>query len=462
MPDQKLEAELRPMFGKPPQAVVDFFNKKTVLGPNYHWDWSDTLRHTHDRVFVVSKATSIDLVKDIKRALRESIANGMPYQDFANRIIPTLKDKGWWGGEKHVEADAWVDDGTGKKVKKKLEADVVLNHRRLRQIYDTNMKTAYSAGRYAKMMEHAEEMPFWRYVAKPPGPTRREAHQALHNMVFRYDDPIWASHYPPNGWGCQCRVERLDKRALERKYKRPADEVVQASTEDNFQTESVKIQGKTETLTGYKVGGTTVFPDKGWDYAPGEYSYRSKRLLENQIMALPPGEPRDKLRTQLEASFKKDFELFTKVETPLQLKQDTKMPIGLLDEAATEWLNKQRDSKLPIQLKTSILTAQGNRINHARRPDKRAKVNELGYDIAMPADLLGKLPDLLQTYEPRFLNGALTYWSEEFKGAGQEPDRWRWKIVFELDPKDGRAAYTFKTATKEDASAYIHSKSIKE
>lgn len=449
MPDQKLEAELRPMFGKPPQAVVEFFEKKNPLGPDHHWDWSDTLRHANDRVFVVSKATSLDLVKDIKGALRESIANGMPYQDFANRIIPTLKDKGWWGGEKHVETDARVDDGTGKKIKKKLEADVVLNHRRLRQIYDTNMKTAYSAGRYAKMMEHAEEMPFWRYVAKPPGPTRREAHQALHNMVFRYDDPIWASHYPPNGWGCQCRVERLDKRALERKYKRPADEVVQASTEDNFQTESVKIQGKTETLTGYKVGSTTVFPDKGWDYAPGEYSYRTKRLLENKIMELPPGSAKTELQSQLEESFKKDFALFTKVETRIKQTMREEISIGLLDdELATKLDGKtyrpNGGERRTVKLESSILTTYNWNLTHAIRPNKDGK------GIAIPEELLGKLPELLQSYTPTFENGALIYYSDSF---GEGRGGFRWRLVFELK-KPTFERYVFKTAQKVPNSAF--------
>lgn len=449
MPDQKLEAELKPLFGKPPKAVVEFFEKKTVHGPNFHWNWSDTLRHAHDRVFVVSKATSADLVADIKKALQESIANGMPYQDFANNIIPTLKDKGWWGGEKHVEAEAWVDDGTGKKVKKKLEADVVLNHRRLRQIYDTNMKTAYAAGRYAKMMEHAEEMPYWRYVARPPGPTRREDHQALHNMVFRYDDPIWATHYPPNGWGCQCRVERLDKKALERKYKRPADEVVQASAEDDYQTENVQMQGKQETRTGFKVGKTTVFTDKGWDYAPGEYSYRSKRLLENKIMALPPGEPRDKLRTQLEESFKKDFELFTKVETKLKQPVHEDIAVGLLDEDVAKALDgktyrtKSGEQKT-VKLESTILTTQNWNLSHAVRSSKDHK------GLAMPSEQLGRLPSLLQEYTPVFENGAMVYYSAPFKESGTP---FRWRLVFELK-KPSFERYVFKTATKVDASAF--------
>ena len=452
MPDQKLEAELKPLFGKPPKAVVEFFENKTVRGPNFHWDWSDTLRHAHDRVFVVSKATSIDLVVDVKKALQASIANGMPYQDFANNIIPTLKEKGWWG-DKYLEADAKVNDGTGKIVETVRKGHAEIGHRRLRQIYDTNMKTAYAAGRYAKMMEHAEEMPYWRYVARPPGPTRREDHQALHNMVFRYNDPFWSSHYPPNGWGCQCRVERLDKKALERKYKRPADEVVRASTEDDFQTENVKIQGKQETRTGFKVGKATVFTDKGWDYAPGEYSFRSKKLLENKIMAMPAGDTRSALRTQLEESFKRDFELFTKVETEVKVKIKEDVAIGLMDEDVAKAIDGRKylvstkgggKEERIVGLESSILTTQNWNLSHAVRSSKDHK------GLAMPTELLGKLPSLLREYTPVFENGALVYYSDTFN---ENRIPYRWRLVFELkEPSFER--YTFKTATKFNTSSF--------
>ena len=109
MPDKsELQAMINAAWKMEPKNAIDFFKKKQVKavltakeaqkrpkGVFGHWDWTDTMREQHDRVFVVSKATSIALVKDIKKSIQAAIKNGTSYQDFANDIIPTLKKRGW-------------------------------------------------------------------------------------------------------------------------------------------------------------------------------------------------------------------------------------------------------------------------------------------------------------------------------------------------------------------------------
>lgn len=80
-----------------------------------------------------------------------------------------------------------------------------LTPRRLDTIFQTNMQSAYMAGRFAAQLSQVDTRPYWEYVAVMDNRTR-PAHAALNGAVYRYDDPFWATFYPPNGYRCRCRV----------------------------------------------------------------------------------------------------------------------------------------------------------------------------------------------------------------------------------------------------------------
>ena len=48
----------------------------------------------------------------------------------------------------------------------------------------------------------------WMYDARNDDRVR-PSHAAMDGIIFRHDDPIWATHYSPNGWNCRCRVRVL-------------------------------------------------------------------------------------------------------------------------------------------------------------------------------------------------------------------------------------------------------------
>lgn len=50
---------------------------------------------------------------------------------------------------------------------------------------------------------------FLRYVTKRDDRVR-DSHALLDWVVKKVDDPFWAIYYPPNGWNCRCKVEKLE------------------------------------------------------------------------------------------------------------------------------------------------------------------------------------------------------------------------------------------------------------
>lgn len=62
---------------------------------------------------------------------------------------------------------------------------------------------SYSSLRLKDMREATFMMPLWRYWC---GSIYCAPHASLEGFVARFDDRIWETIYPPNGWMCGCSV----------------------------------------------------------------------------------------------------------------------------------------------------------------------------------------------------------------------------------------------------------------
>nr|WP_277620693.1 phage minor head protein [Campylobacter blaseri] len=78
--------------------------------------------------------------------------------------------------------------------------------RRLKTIYNTNMRTIYAKSRYTGQM--LSSATHFRYTAVMDNLTRAK-HRGMHNLVLPKTDPFWDTNYPPNGWNCRCQVEAI-------------------------------------------------------------------------------------------------------------------------------------------------------------------------------------------------------------------------------------------------------------
>ena len=185
----------------PPEDAVDFFRKK---GYATTFDHREMMGEAHAYSFTVAKAMQRDVLQDIRSAMDDAIAKGQTLDQFRKNLTPTLQEKGWWGTK------PMVDPQTGE------ERDVKLGtSRRLRTIFETNMRTSYAAGKWDAVQRTKKTFPYLRYITVHDSKVRAE-HKNWHNVVKPVDDPFWDKHYPPNGWGCRCSVQQVAEEDLKK------------------------------------------------------------------------------------------------------------------------------------------------------------------------------------------------------------------------------------------------------
>ncbi|WP_051946650.1 phage minor head protein [Marinobacter sp. MCTG268] len=189
-------------YGSRPFAEqLSFFREKINLPTR---TFRDIQGASNARAFVVAGAMRDDLLADFRQAIDKAIAKGTTLQEFRKDFEQIVERRGWtgWTGERSAAGRAW----------------------RTRIIYQTNLRTSYHAGRYKQMKATAQARPFWRYRHSIAVENPRVDHKSWDGLILRHDDPWWDIHYPPNGWGCQCFVESLAQRDLDRLGKAGPDD----------------------------------------------------------------------------------------------------------------------------------------------------------------------------------------------------------------------------------------------
>ncbi|MDA5607609.1 phage minor head protein [Pasteurella multocida] len=238
-----------------PKLAVDYLKAK---GYNITWNWQEQLEEAHVRAFTVAKVTRMEILETLHQATIQAIEQGIPEREFIKNLTPKLQELGWWGKQAIVDS------------KGVIELAQMGSPRRLRTILRTNKITAYHAGRYASQMENADEQPYWQYVAVRDSRTRA-SHLALHGKVYRYDDPIWETLYPPNDWGCRCRVRALSEFKLNKQGLKVSDSAGNIKTD--WALAGVDKSSGEETHAKISILTTdqgTIKTGAGWNYNVGK------------------------------------------------------------------------------------------------------------------------------------------------------------------------------------------------
>lgn len=165
--------------------------------------WTDTWQEEHAAGFTVAKIAKLDLLVAVRNSLDDVIRNGGTFEQWKADLLPQLKKAGWWGV---VQDEALT--GTPDPI--------VVNERRLRTIYRTNVRMSMAAGRWRKYQREKALFPYLRYRSDHFRKHPRLNHQSWHGIILPIDDPAWQWMFPPNGWGCNCRVEQVSEARMQR------------------------------------------------------------------------------------------------------------------------------------------------------------------------------------------------------------------------------------------------------
>ncbi|MEO6361435.1 MAG: phage minor head protein [Sphingomicrobium sp.] len=185
-----------------PKEALAFFRSK---GLQTGFAWQDVWQEEHARAFTVAKAMSRDLLEDMRGAVDKALADGSTLADFQRELRPLLERKGWWGRK------SMLDPATGEQKIVQLGSP-----RRLKTIFEVNMRSAYAAGRWERAERSKAGFPFLRYVTAGDRKVRPE-HQAWHGVVRPIGDDFWNTHYPPCGWNCRCTAVPVSNSMLGRR-----------------------------------------------------------------------------------------------------------------------------------------------------------------------------------------------------------------------------------------------------
>ncbi|KFB93667.1 Mu-like phage morphogenesis protein [Trabulsiella guamensis ATCC 49490] len=227
----------------PEEALAWLKAKKLKPGFDYRDVWQDE----HRAAFTIAKMTQLDLLADVRQLVEAALENGRTFAQFRAELEPLLIKRGWWG-QKLTD-----DPLTGETKLVQLGSD-----RRLRVIYDTNMRTSRAAGQWERIERTKRAMPYLIYTL---GPSRehRADHVRWAGVCLPVDDPFWNTHMGPNGWGCKCGVRQVSRYEYDQMK----------------QNGSIKTSAPPERYVKWvnkRTGEEESIPegiDPGWAYNPG-------------------------------------------------------------------------------------------------------------------------------------------------------------------------------------------------
>lgn len=326
-----------------PVDTVRAWEARGQLQPTVRW--SEMMHEQHAVAFTVAKIAKLDVLRQVQASLDGVIRNGGTFEEWKSGIMPELQRAGWWGAVRNA-------DLTG------TDQTVLVNERRLRTIYDTNVRMSLATGNWLRVQRQKDVLPFLRYLAST-SEHKRPLHKLWYGVTLPVDHPWWQTHFPPNGWGCKCNYRQISQREMDRKG-------WSITPED-------QIAGGLPQQFIPAVGDPIMVPagiDPGFSYNPGTAHLKAAAAkAANSIQqALDVGLDQAARQTLQEIVADAAFEQFLALPDP-------GFPVMILDD-------RLRDV-LAAKVRVAVLSPQ----TVAKQVEKRA---------ALPVTVYRRLPDMVE------------------------------------------------------------------
>lgn len=150
-----------------------------------------------------------------------------------------------------------IDGGTFNDFKKLVEDnEIILSEPYLKNVFRTNIQTAYGHGRWQQQQRNKANRPYLMYVAINDSRVR-PSHLALNRIIRHIDDPFWQTYYAPWDFMCRCTIIALtEEQAL--KYGITADEDLPVIAENNGWSTSPLTFGEMESVVDTKIANSIL------------------------------------------------------------------------------------------------------------------------------------------------------------------------------------------------------------
>lgn len=275
--------------GQQPFDEANQFLRNKINLPTERWD--DLQKGMHARAFTVAGATTDGVLSDFRAAIEKAQTQGTSFEAFQKDFDNIVAKNGW----SYKGARGW----------------------RARTIFETNLRTAHAAGRYQQMTrpEVLADRPYWMY-RKSNSASPRAEHAVWDGIVLLASDPWWQTHYPPNGWGCKCKVITLNERLLKRMGKTGAD--------------PTPTNGKVDPAWAYNVGEAGLQNTAAAGQSPGRPGRSAEQQkIDDAWENLDTTGPADFNRpASIPVDQPKETKLGERARSPAELLQMTRDAIG--------------------------------------------------------------------------------------------------------------------------------------